>query len=67
MVFPAATPKPFPGTIREDNLIPQPQEAGQFVATGSNGTTAVTKDGPKAKPWAHFVAGGYARSQISRI
>lgn len=58
----SATPKPFLGTTRgEENLIPQSIETGQVVPVGNNGTaTAVTKDGPKVKPWAHFVAGGYA-------
>jgi hypothetical protein len=67
MIFPAATPKPFQGTTTrgEENLIPQPQETGQVVPVGHNGSTAtVTEDGPKVKPWAHFVAGGYARTEV---
>lgn len=57
----SATPKPFLGTAREENLIPQSIETGQVVPVGNTGNaTAVTKDGPKVKPWAHFVAGGYA-------
>jgi hypothetical protein len=61
MVFSAAAPKPLQvKTKGEENLLPQPRETGQVVPEGQNGTTtAVTKDGPVVKPWAHFVAGGY--------
>jgi len=61
MVLLPASPKPFPGstTRGEENLLPQPRETGQVVPVGQNGNaTAVTKDELKAKPWAHFVAGG---------
>ena len=63
MIFPQATPKPFPGTTRgEESLLQQPRETGLVVPVGQDGNaTTVTKDGPMVKPWAHFVAGGYAR------
>jgi len=61
MTFSTATPKPFPGTRKgEENLIPQSQETGQVVPEGHDANAAtVTKEKPVAKPWAHFVAGGY--------
>lgn len=59
MTFSTATPKPFQVTTREENLLPQARETGQVVPEGSGrDATAVTKDGPTVKPWAHFVAGG---------
>lgn len=65
MTYPAAGPKPFPGSrpsSREENLIPQARETGPVVASGpSKDARTVTQDGPAVKPWAHFVAGGYDR------
>ncbi|OAP59087.1 hypothetical protein AYL99_06385 [Fonsecaea erecta] len=63
MTFPAATPEAFQGTSTRGEsaaLLLEPRETGQVVVPGGqNGhATAVTKDGPTAKPWAHFVAGG---------
>jgi len=61
MVFFSASPKPFPGTTTsgEENLLPQPRETGKVVPVGqSSNATTVIKDELKAKPWAHFVAGG---------
>lgn len=59
MTFPAASPKPFQVTSREENLLPQARETGQVIPEGSGrDATAVTKDGSTVKPWAHFVAGG---------
>lgn len=59
MTFPAATPKPFQVTSREENLLPQARETGPVVPEVQiQDATTVTREGPKAKPWAHFVAGG---------
>ncbi|KAK5062825.1 hypothetical protein LTR84_004900 [Exophiala bonariae] len=59
MTFSTATPKPFQVTTREENILPQARETGQVIPEGpGQDATAVTKDGPTVKPWAHFVAGG---------
>lgn len=59
MTFPAATPKPFQVTTREEHLLPQSRGTGLVVPEGQGpDATTVTREGPKAKPWAHFVAGG---------
>lgn len=65
MVYSTATPKPFQVDSKgEKNLIPQSRETGQVLSENQNGgATAVTKDEPVAKPWAHFVAGGYENSE----
>ena len=70
MVFFSASPKPFPGTSTsgEENLLPQPRETGKVVPVGqSSNATTVMKDELKAKPWAHFVAGGYALQACSDL
>ena len=61
MTFPAAAPKTFQvPSRREGNLIPHPRQTGQVAPETLSGVaSAVTQDGPVAKPWAHFVAGGY--------
>jgi hypothetical protein len=61
MTFPAPTSKRFQDTSREDNILPQARETGLVIPEGpsKNATTVTTKDEPVAKPWAHFVAGGY--------
>lgn len=42
-----------------ENLVSQPRETGDVIPTSQiNYGRQMTKDEPKAKPWAHFVAGG---------
>lgn len=68
MTFPAFTPerRPLDGsdsTSESHKYLPQSRETGEVVPTGrpTNGSS-VTKEALVAKPWAHFVAGGYASS-----
>lgn len=43
----------------DENLVGQPRETGDVVPTTQiKYGRQMTKDEPKAKPWAHFVAGG---------
>jgi hypothetical protein len=61
MVFPAATPKPFtgPSPSAEDNLLQQSHKTGVVIPDAPiKNASAVTKNEPTVKPWAHFVAGG---------
>jgi hypothetical protein len=68
MVFPAFTPerRPLDGSdsaSTPQKYLPQSRETGDVVpANRPNESGAVTKAAPVAKPWAHFVAGGYANA-----
>jgi hypothetical protein len=44
----------------EEHFVPQSRETGEVLAGNSpQNARSVTKAEPVAKPWAHFVAGGY--------
>lgn len=43
----------------------QPREIDVSTEIPVNGTSIIEQEAPVAKPWAHFVAGGYESSAFS--